>query len=1362
MISKHRILFCLFIVVNLVTKTVGQTIGDYQSNAATMNWNSTTQWLTWNGTAWVSTATPPTTIASGKTVTILSGQTVTGNVSISNSGTITIAGTLINSSTFTITNNGILINNGVFTNNGIITNNLNFNVNNNLTNGASGSINNFGTITIASAKTFTNSGAVANNSTIDNYGTLAQNNTFTNAAAGVINNSGTITVLTAKTFTNNGTVNNNLTITFTGKLVNTSAINNSSSGTLTLVAAANTNSGTITNQGTFLLSATTTTTFTNTGTIINSGTITNSSTSTSAFVNNSPAVINNSGVITTGGSSYFKFNASSTYRHNFISSSSAIGKIPVATWAATSTCEIIAYGNGTVLPTSTEFPNQTFGNFIWNNSTQPTDINLNGRLLTIGGNFTVQNTYGSKLILRNTTGNSTAVNGSLNIPSTGNLVLTDGAGTSGSSNHTLTVNGNFNLTGGSFDLTSNPVTGANGNGYLNVGGNFVHTAGTFSKSGVTNGTVTINGTIAQTIESIGFTSGNSILFNIAKSGTAAASIATGKTFVINPATNFIVSDNVSSAIDFNINGTLTANTNTWSMTSGVTYINGTFINNVTSIIQSNSTSSNLFCAAAGIFRIAADGGQAATASWDATGTLEVTGIVSSDSVGNCNQLFGKILWNSTAQSSSASFMVSNSSSPVFSTQNDFTVSSTGTGILRFPDLDFSVGNDLIVYNASQLQVSNAPGLYSPSGISITINGNVEVSGTAKISVGPPNNSVSGIGNKSRDYTFLLKKDYLNTSSTPIISFDQRTFGGTTNNESYHLIFNFCGGISQNYNSTTGGNLTAGTLSNEFICKSPYSIIISNNSSLIGLSDIKYKSLLVNAGSMLDMTNGTYNLIQYPALTIANSSDAAGTIITGILDFGLGQLSDVIGTVGNFTLSNASTAELRTKHAGGIALAGNASGCILCSVRNYGTVANYTYNGDYNQVTGTGLPTALTGTLTIANTTSVAAGGVTLTQLTTLTSATGILKLTSGKLITTSLNLIVIGNTGSVYPVGGQSGSFVDGPIKKLGLLTSEFQFPTGDNDKWARIGVTAIAAITTDAFTAEYFKADPHSIDTTLNHTIAGRILNRISSIEYWNLSQSAGTPSAKVKLYWEDGNYSGISDLNDLRLAHYYNVGAAGLKWYSETAALPMVLGTIATGSIETAAAISSFSPFTFGSVGGVNPLPIELTTFSGNATTNGNQLNWITATEINNDYFDLQRSADGANFNSITKVKGQGNSSFTNNYTYLDEKPLNGINYYRLQQVDYNGDYTYSGIVAIDFKSSENTFVNIYPNPTVDNINIKFSDDIIRLQIFNMLGEKIYESGSLNASEIIGINDLAKGVYILKATSSDNEILTSRFIKK
>ncbi len=112
-----------------------------------------------------------------------------------------------------------------------------------------------------------------------------------------------------------------------------------------------------------------------------------------------------------------------------------------------------------------------------------------------------------------------------------------------------------------------------------------------------------------------------------------------------------------------------------------------------------------------------------------------------------------------------------------------------------------------------------------------------------------------------------------------------------------------------------------------------------------------------------------------------------------------------------------------------------------------------------------------------------------------------------------------------------------------------------------------------------------------------------------------------------------------------------------------------------------------------GNEPLPITLVHFSGQATESGNLLKWITATENDNQVFYIGRSTDGMTFKTIQSIPGAGNSNTMIFYEYLDEEPSEGVVYYRLVQVDYDGHSDTSEIIAI--KSSRHGAFTIYPNP-------------------------------------------------------------------
>ncbi|QIL76038.1 T9SS type A sorting domain-containing protein [Hymenobacter sp. HDW8] len=100
------------------------------------------------------------------------------------------------------------------------------------------------------------------------------------------------------------------------------------------------------------------------------------------------------------------------------------------------------------------------------------------------------------------------------------------------------------------------------------------------------------------------------------------------------------------------------------------------------------------------------------------------------------------------------------------------------------------------------------------------------------------------------------------------------------------------------------------------------------------------------------------------------------------------------------------------------------------------------------------------------------------------------------------------------------------------------------------------------------------------------------------------------------------------------------------------------------------------------ISVLPVTLTRFVGNWTTGGIAVNlkWSTATEVNNDHFLLERSANGITFEKIAQVAGAGNSTMLRNYVYTDASPLATSTYYRLRQVDYDGTSTYSPIIFLD----------------------------------------------------------------------------------
>lgn len=163
---------------------------------------------------------------------------------------------------------------------------------------------------------------------------------------------------------------------------------------------------------------------------------------------------------------------------------------------------------------------------------------------------------------------------------------------------------------------------------------------------------------------------------------------------------------------------------------------------------------------------------------------------------------------------------------------------------------------------------------------------------------------------------------------------------------------------------------------------------------------------------------------------------------------------------------------------------------------------------------------------------------------------------------------------------------------------------------------------------------------------------------------------------------------------------------------------------------------------------LPVELVDFKATTAKTKTHLFWRTATEISNDFFSVERSGDGRSFSEIGKVAGAGTTFEPQDYTFTDEHPLSGVNYYRLRQVDFDDSYSYSPVVTtITGAAGE---INIYPQPAGDLLNIQLqnpSEEPGAFGIFDRAGGLVL-SGELPESGIktLNISELPSGIYNIR----------------
>ncbi len=163
---------------------------------------------------------------------------------------------------------------------------------------------------------------------------------------------------------------------------------------------------------------------------------------------------------------------------------------------------------------------------------------------------------------------------------------------------------------------------------------------------------------------------------------------------------------------------------------------------------------------------------------------------------------------------------------------------------------------------------------------------------------------------------------------------------------------------------------------------------------------------------------------------------------------------------------------------------------------------------------------------------------------------------------------------------------------------------------------------------------------------------------------------------------------------------------------------------------------------------LPIDLIAFDATIETNQVRLQWQTASEKNNRWFEVQRSADGHTWAELVKIEGAENSSSIKHYTYEDLQPLQGTSYYRLKQIDVNGQFSYSGIETVRFDFHHQK-LKLYPNPCADELFIEsltLTDELP--VILDVLGETMpFEKLSAgNGFCQLHLKGLSSGYYILK----------------
>jgi hypothetical protein len=189
-------------------------------------------------------------------------------------------------------------------------------------------------------------------------------------------------------------------------------------------------------------------------------------------------------------------------------------------------------------------------------------------------------------------------------------------------------------------------------------------------------------------------------------------------------------------------------------------------------------------------------------------------------------------------------------------------------------------------------------------------------------------------------------------------------------------------------------------------------------------------------------------------------------------------------------------------------------------------------------------------------------------------------------------------------------------------------------------------------------------------------------------------------------------------------------------------------SGFTDFVAAASSSIAFGIGST--ASPLPVKFSEITIKNKGNANLVSFSTLSELNNNYFEIERSADGFEFEMIGYIKGAGSSNKEIFYTFMDEKPMSGINYYRVKQVDFDGQSEYSEVKSI-VTSQSNTVIT--PRYTYDMLDIRTEAALYTASIYNTTGQLVLQMDQLTGSKSVDLSSFVNGVYIVNVITGNQK---------
>ncbi|MBK6263484.1 T9SS type A sorting domain-containing protein [Marivirga sp. S37H4] len=556
-----------------------------------------------------------------------------------------------------------------------------------------------------------------------------------------------------------------------------------------------------------------------------------------------------------------------------------------------------------------------------------------------------------------------------------------------------------------------------------------------------------------------------------------------------------------------------------------------------------------------------------------------------------------------------------------------------------------------------------------------------------------NGNINMVGSSSQDFKGLV-------GGLAINNVNGVTMNGETNIKG--VLDLISGNLTVGNNTITIRNIISGTSSN-LITNSTSSLIVEGS-----VSGIEVPGQINHLNNLsLDNGNGltlTANLIVDGELSLD-----AGSLMLNSHDLTLnGNVTNSTGDVSGNILSN-------------ITITGSGDAGILPINSTNNSLNNFLINRSG-------------GSITLRNNLKISG---------TLTLSGGIIVMDNG--------IFEIENSNSNAISSFSSTSFVDGKLRRSVLAGQNYDFPVGSADFSELVNLRFNSISEATSLDAEFVTGSPGTPPADLY--VGSNAVDGILNYGYWTISPTNVAANINYDISITSiGHTNGVDPLHHVLLKR----ANSGVDWGIQGDYSSLNEGGSFSDPITVSRAnLAAFSDFSIGA-SSEGPLPISLNYFKGKLTHKGAELNWKTSSELNNDFFEIQKSEDGRSFKKIGLVKGNGTTDAFSQYTFVDKSENSGTTYYRFKQVDYNGEFAYSPIVSIDFKMKAG-IISLYPNPVKDDLNIHFDDNDLlscTVSIYNSMGalmlEKRYVLKGENEQKItIDLSSLPSGFYQLQTIS-------------